>query len=106
MSNLPDRVPRSVSLTPVQRSRAGRATRRAEAEVYEHHLRAVVRAQQEQAEARALAEVITYATEEELRLLDYGLARANGSEAHLAIVAEKVALLSHLNTTRIRRQFG
>jgi hypothetical protein len=54
----------------------------------------------------ALTDVITTATEEELRFLDYGMAMAGTSAAKLELVARKVNLLSSLNNGSITRQFG
>jgi len=105
MSNLPDRVNRSTSLSPLQQSRVVRATRRAQVEVYEHTLRAAAAAEMDQADTQALADAITYAAEEEIRFLDYGLARAAGNPAAAEIVAQKLALLSATNNTRIGRRF-
>ena len=44
--------------------------------------------------------------EEELRLLNEGLARAGNSKAALELVARKVNIISTINDRRIARRFG
>ncbi|CAG4927299.1 unnamed protein product [Acidithrix sp. C25] len=57
-------------------------------------------------DSQAIADVMTTATEEELRFLDYGLALSGNSVAKTELVARKVNLMSNINNQRIARRFG
>jgi len=96
----------SSGLTPLQAAQANRAQRRAELAVYHHGLEMAVATELDRQDSQAIADVITTATEEELRFLDYGLAMANGSTAKVELVARKSNLLSNINNRRIARRFG
>jgi len=104
MSNL---VPSSsVGLRYRPTVQARRAQREAEVAVFRHGLQTAVATELDRLDSQAIADVITTATEEELRFLDYGLALANGSAAKAELVARKAHLLSQINNARIVRRFG
>jgi hypothetical protein len=96
----------SGGLSPWQAAQVSRAERRASLEVYRHSLETAVNVEIDRIDSHAIGDVITFATEEELNYLDYGLARANGSAAKAELVARKTNLLSSINNTRISRRFG
>lgn len=106
MSDLPERIYRTTSLSPTQLGRAERLTRRAELEVYGHTVRAAVAAQKDEADSQALGDALQCAMDEEISLLDYGLSRANGSVAKTELVAQKIAMFSAINNKRIGRRFS
>jgi hypothetical protein len=54
----------------------------------------------------ALGDVLTTATDEELRFLNHGLALAGSSAAKVELVARKVEMFSNINNRRIARRFG
>lgn len=87
-------------------SKADRSQQRAELEVFEHGLLTAVGVQKEMMDSQALGDVLTCALEEEMSLLDYGVARANGSAAKLELVARKVEMMSAIDNRRILRRYG
>jgi hypothetical protein len=93
-------------LTTSQAIQVGRVQRKAELTVLRHGLQAAVATEIDRLDSHAIADVITTATEEELRFLDYGLALADGSAAKAELVVRKVQLLSQINNSRIARRFG
>lgn len=106
MSDLPERLDRSNSLTPMQQGRARRMTSQAELELYRKTLDATVQTRSDQLDSQALGDAIQTAMDEEMNVLDYGLARAAGSAAKTEIVAQKVAMFSAVNNKRIGRRFS
>jgi hypothetical protein len=93
-------------MSPRQAAQANRSQRRAEMAVYNHGLEVAVATEIDRIDSYAIADVITTATEEELRFLDYGMAMAGNSAAKAELVARKLNLLSNLNNARIARRFG
>jgi hypothetical protein len=86
--------------------KAARLRDRTEIATYEAQLQARYRAAVDEADARALADVIETAGAEELRVLDRLLDAAGDSPARRAMVARLSALHSDLDTRRISRSFG
>jgi hypothetical protein len=74
--------------------------------VYSHGLAVAVATEIDRQDSFAIGDVLTTALEEEIRLLDHGLALAGNSAAKLELVARKVNLASQLNDSRINRHFG
>ncbi len=89
-----------------QLSRAAAASDRTELAIYEHHLSARYKAECQRIDTEALTDVVRGALQEEVAVLDWGLELANGSPAKAQMVAEKVAMLSQINSDRIAKRFG
>ena len=87
-------------------AKAARKQRRAEMALFEAGLDVRVEAEIEQIEARALGEVVRTSIDEEVRTLQFGLERGEGSQAVARLVANKVELLSQINDRRIAEKFG
>jgi hypothetical protein len=87
-------------------TRAAKKQRRAELTLFEAGLDIRVEAEIEQIEARALGEVVRTAIDEEVRTLQFGLERGEGSQAVARLVANKVELLSRINDQRLAEKFG
>ncbi len=83
-----------------------KASAQTELAIYEHHLAARYKAECQRIDTEALTDVVRCALEEEMRLLDWGLEKANGSPAKAQMVAEKVAMLSKIDSDQIARRFG
>lgn len=71
-----------------------------------YQLEARLVAEKDRADTEALADATRAALDEELVLLDYGLARANGSAAKVELVSRHVERLAAIDDRRIRRRFG
>lgn len=93
------RTPRSVV-------KATRATEKTEMAVYEHHLQARYLAECDRIDSQAIADVTKGALEEELAVLDWGLAEAAGSAAKAELVSRLVGQQSRIDAARIGRRFG
>jgi hypothetical protein len=89
-----------------QSGRAARAQRDANLVVFLHGLDAAAATEMDRQDSYAIADVLTTATEEELRFLDHGLALAGNSAAKVELVARKIEMLSSINNRRIARRFG
>jgi hypothetical protein len=87
-------------------ARARRAQLGAELEVFQHEVRAVALSTIDQIDAQSIADAARCSLEEELRLLEEGLARTGTSKAALELVARKVNILSTSNDRRLNRRFG
>jgi len=101
-----DLVPFSNGLSPRQAIQVGRGRRKAALTLSKHGLKTALAVEIERLDTQAVADVVIAATEEELRVLDFGLSLANGSAAKAELVARKAQLLSDLNNWRIARRFG
>ncbi|WP_201733685.1 hypothetical protein [Acidithrix sp. C25] len=97
---------RSNGLAQLKTIKATRAQYRAEVTVFRHSLETAVMTELDRQDSQAIADVMTTATEEELRFLDYGLALSGNSVAKTELVARKVNLMSNINNQRIARRFG
>ena len=86
--------------------RARRAQASTDLAVYRHGLEAHARAECDRQDTEAVADASRAALEEELDLLNYGLARAGGSAAKAELVARHVERLATINNRRIARRFG
>jgi hypothetical protein len=93
-------------LTPRQSARAARAQREADLFLFLHRLDAAVATEMDRQDTFALGDVLTTATDEELRFLDHGLALAGSSAAKVELVARKIEMFSNINNRRIARRFG
>jgi riboflavin biosynthesis pyrimidine reductase len=80
--------------------------RRAALEIHSRSLQTAVATEIDRMDSQAIADVITTATEEEVRFLKYGLALADGSAAATELIVRKANLMSNLNNRRIARRFG
>lgn len=92
-------------LSPWQVGRARRIAAGAELEVFRHTVRAQAMAAMDAADSQALADAARAALDEELRLFDEGIARAGTSQTKLALVSQKLALVSQANNARLARRF-
>jgi hypothetical protein len=106
MSLVPTTSSGGMGMSPRHTVQANRSQRRAEMAVYNHSLEVAVATEIDRIDSYSIADVITTATEEELRFLDYGMAMAGNSAARAELVARKLSLLSNINNARIARQFG
>jgi len=106
MSLLPARLDDGDSLSPRQVDKARRMRAGAELEVYRHALESRVLAEIDRLDTQAIGDVSRAALDEEVNLLDYGLARAGQSAAKAALVARHVERLANINDRRISRRFG
>lgn len=106
MGSLVPITPSSSGLTPRQAARARRVQMRADMEVFSHGLMADAEAECDRQDAQATADAIRASLEEELNLLEYGMARARGSTAKTELVATKVEMLASINNRRLQRHFG
>jgi hypothetical protein len=104
--NLPARWSPDLPGNSRQIVKAAKAAEHTELAVYEHHLAARYLAEVDRIDGEAIAEVVKAALEEELNLLDWGLAQAAGSPAKAELVSRKTSLLSSANSSRISRRFG
>lgn len=89
-----------------QLAKARRAQEGTELVVFEHTLKAQAMADMDRADSQATADATRTALEEEIDLLDYGLARTNGSAAKAELVARHVNRLAAINDRRLTRRFG
>lgn len=105
MSNLPIRLSDGLS-PPTQAARAAKAQERTELAVFEHHLATRFQAECDRIDSAAIADVTKAALEEELAVLDWGIAQAAGSQAKAELVSRLVSLQSKIDAARIARRFG
>jgi phage FluMu protein gp41 len=75
-------------------------------DVYQHFLWTRALADKERLDAQAAADALRAALEEELSLLQDGLALAGQSAAGVELVARKVELLARVDNRRFARRFG
>jgi hypothetical protein len=94
------------ALSPYQMKRAGRVKAKTELAVFRHALAARAQSEMDRLDSQAVADASRTALEEELDLLDYGLARAGQSAAKVELVARHVEQLAAINNRRIARRFG
>jgi hypothetical protein len=94
-----------VSVTTRTQEKAARAHERNELEIFRYALRSHYRAEVDRLDAEATADALQGSLDTEFRLLDYGLARAGGSNIKTELVLRKVEMLSSINERRIRRDF-
>jgi hypothetical protein len=97
---MPEHFPEVISFSrePVPISkRAVRAQEDATFEVFEHGLRAAVMSQKQQINIHVRGECLEYAAKKEMEFLDWGLEKANGSAAKLAIIAAKATIFARKN---------
>ena len=106
MSFLPVPADDGSGLTPRQLARAKRAQAGAELELFRYGLMACTRAEMDRLDSQAIADASRAALEEEMDLLDYGLARAGTSAAKIELVARHVNRLATIDDRRITRRFG
>jgi hypothetical protein len=93
-------------LSSRQLDKARRAQASTELELFRYGLQAHTRAEVDRLDSQAIADASRAALDEEVDLLDYGLSRANGSAAKVALVARHVERLATINDRRITRRFG
>ncbi len=106
MPMLPAPLDDAAGLTPRQMAKARRAQTSTELAIFDHRLKARLRAEVDQLDGQALADASRASLEEELDLLDYGMARAGTSAARLDLVARHVERMATINNRRITRRFG
>jgi succinate dehydrogenase/fumarate reductase flavoprotein subunit len=106
MSFLP--VPADDGLGPTSRQlvKARRAQANSELELFRYGLIARTRAEMDRLDSQAIADASRAALEEEMDLLDYGLARAGTSAAKIELVARHVNRMAIIDDRRITRRFG
>ena len=106
MSLLPAPINNETGLTARQMTRARRAQTSAELRLFDHMLEARLLAEMDRIDSQALADASRAALDEELDLLDYGLARAGRSAAAIELVAHHVERVETINDRRTTRRFG
>lgn len=104
--NLPARLDDSGGLSARQVEKARRMQASTELEVFRHTLESRALADIDALDSQALADASRAALDEEIGLMDYGLARAGQSAAKAALVAQHVERLARINNRRITRRFG
>jgi hypothetical protein len=103
---LPATLNDDTGLTSRQIEKARRAQADQALEVFRYGLGAHARAQIDQHDSQAIADASKVALDEEMDLLDYGLARAGSSAAKVELVARHVQRMAAINDSRITRRFG
>ena len=106
MSNLPAIRGDDDGLPGRYLARARRTQLAAELQVFQHDVQAAALSTIDQIDAQSIADAARCSLEEELRLLEEGLARAGTSKAALELVARKVNILSTSYDRRLNRRFG
>jgi hypothetical protein len=106
MSLLPAPLDDDTGVTARQTSRARRAQASTELELFRYGLAAHARAEIDRLDSQAIADASRAALDEEVDLLDYGLARAGSSAAKVELVARHVQRMATINDRRITRRFG
>lgn len=86
--------------------RAARATEKTELAIHSHFLEMEYHRQCDAIDSSAMADVAKTALEEEMRVLDEGLAAAGDSLAKRELVSRMVSLQSKIDGARIARRFG
>lgn len=104
MPDLP--VPWESGLTDRQIVRAARALEKTTEAVYSHQLEMDYLRMCDQIDSATIAEVAKAALEEEMRVLDEGLALAGDSAAKRLLVSRMLEIQSRIDTARISRTFG
>jgi hypothetical protein len=94
------------TLSPRESRGLQRTVRNAEIELFHRSVELALTVQMEQRSSQAMTQIAMGSLEDELGLLEYGLARAGNSSAALELVARKVDQLSNLNAVRLARAFG
>lgn len=89
-----------------QLEKARRAQADTELELFRYGLAAHSRAEIDRLDTQALGDASRAALNEEVDLLDYGLAKAKGSAAKAALVARHVERMASINDRRLTRRFG
>ena len=87
-------------------AKARRAQASSELELFRYGLVARTRAEMDRIDSQAVADASRTALEEEMDLLDYGMARAGTSAAKLDLVARHVNRMAIIDDRRITRRFG
>jgi hypothetical protein len=80
--------------------------RRTEMRLFDHTLEAHTIAEIDRLDSQAIADASRAALEAEVGLMEYGLARAQGSFAKTELVARHVERMAAINDRRITRRFG
>jgi hypothetical protein len=106
VSLLPAPLDDDIGLNPRQVVKARRAQASTELELFRYGLAARARAEIDRLDSQALADASRASLDEEVDLLDYGLARAGGSAAKVELVARHVQRMATINDRRITRRFG
>lgn len=106
MSNLPARLDDDRALSGRQVEKARRMRASTELEVFRHAVESRAVAEIDALDSQSLADASRAALDEEIGLMDYGLARAGQSAAKAALVAQHVERLATINNRRISRRFG
>lgn len=94
------------SMNSRQLTKAKRAQASAELAVFSHALETRALAEIDRLDSQAVADASRAALDEEIALMDYGLARAGQSVAKTALVARHVERVATINDRRITRRFG
>lgn len=94
------------NVTPYLSARAAWLQRRVEFEVFRHGLLAAAGEECDRQDREAAAEAVTGALDAELKLLDWGMHRANGSAAKAELVARRVNHFVGINDTRLTKNYG
>jgi hypothetical protein len=103
---LPAPLDEDTGLNARQVAKARRAQASTELRIFGYALETRTQAEFDRLDSRSAGDVSRAALDEELDLLDYGLARAGGSAAKTELVARHVERLAAINDRRITRRFG
>lgn len=106
MSLLPAPLDDDTGLNPRQVVKARRAQASTELRLFSYALEARTRAEVDRLDSQAIGDASRAALDEEVDLLDYGLARAGSSAAKTQLVARHVERMAAINDRRITRRFG
>jgi hypothetical protein len=106
VSLLPAPLDDDASLSPRQVVKARRAQASTELRLFGYALEARTRSEVDRLDSQAIGDASRAALDEEVDLLDYGLARAGGSAAKAQLVARHVERMAAINDRRITRRFG
>ncbi len=106
MSLLPALLDDDTGFSPRQMAKARRAQENTEIKLFGHTLEAHTIAEIDRLDSQAIADASRAALEQEVGLLEYGLARAQGSVAKTELVARHVERMAAINDRRITRRFG
>ena len=89
-----------------QLSRAHSAQLSAKLGVFEHGLKAWMRAEMDAQDSQALAEAMRASLSEEIGFLRDGLTEAGQSAAGVELVSRKTEIMASVNNRRIAQRFG
>jgi hypothetical protein len=106
VSLLPALLNDDTGLTSRQVAKARSVQASTELRLFGYTLEAHTLAEMDRLDSQAAGDASRAALDEEIGLLEHGLARAGGSAAVTELAARRVELLAAINDRRITRRFG